>query len=273
MAPVADAHMHLFTRGYHPGRDTSAASDVDRYEAIMKVHGIAAALVVGYEGEGIDPYNNAYLRSLAVQRPWMSTVAYLPLSPPPTVGHLEDLLTAGHRGIAVHCLDAVSAHAVAGWSKGCWELLADRGALVSFNATPEAHPGLAELVRAHTGCRFIFSHVGQPGRYQSPPTKDVAEERLSALLELSSVANCWVKISALYSISARSDAYPYAEADPFVGVVLDAFGPSHCLWGSDFSPTLDHGTFEQAFILPQLDHLPKKEKDQVMGGNLLQLLT
>ena len=102
--------------------------------------------------------------------------------------------------------------------------------------------------------------------------EDVAEDRLSGLLELSTVANCWVKISALYSISARSDAYPYVEADPFVGVVLDAFGPSHCVWGSDLSPTLDHGTFEQAFILPQLDHLSKKETDQVMGGNLLQLL-
>ena len=120
--------MHLFVHGYHRGRD-APGSDVARYEAIMEVYDIAAALVVGYEGEGIDPDNNAYLRSLAVQRPWMSTVAYLPVSPPPTVDHLDELLTAGHRGTAVHCLDAVSAHAVANWPKGCWELLADRGAL------------------------------------------------------------------------------------------------------------------------------------------------
>jgi hypothetical protein len=60
--------------GYHPRRDAFGGGDVDRYEAIMATHNITAALVVGYEGEGIDPDNNAYLRSLAVQRPWMSTV-------------------------------------------------------------------------------------------------------------------------------------------------------------------------------------------------------
>ena len=91
-------------------------------------------------------------------------------------------------------------------------------------------------------------------------------------MELSSAANCWMKISALYSISDRSNAYPYAEADPFVSVVLDTFGPSRCIWGSDFSPTLDHGSFEQAFIVPQLDQLSKTEIDRVMGANLLQLL-
>ena len=84
----------------------SGDSDVDRYEAFMEIHNITAALVVGYEGEGIDPDNNAYLRSLATERPWMSTVAHLPVSPPPTLDHLEKLLTAGHSGIALHCPDA-----------------------------------------------------------------------------------------------------------------------------------------------------------------------
>ncbi len=68
MAPVADAHMHLFAHGYHPGRAAPGGSDVDRYEALMATHDITAALVVGYEGEGIDPDNNAYLRALALQR-------------------------------------------------------------------------------------------------------------------------------------------------------------------------------------------------------------
>ena len=55
-------------------------------------------------------------------------------------------------------------------------------------------------------------------------------------------------------------------------MVLDAFGPSRCIWGSDFSPTLDHGTFEQAFNVPQLDQLSETEIDRVKGANLLQLL-
>jgi L-fuconolactonase len=272
MTSVADAHMHLFAHGYHPGRHASG-SDVDRYEAIMETHDITAALVVGYEGEGIDPDNNAYLRSLAERRPWMSTVAHLPIGPAPTPDPMEKLLVAGHCGIALHCPDAASADVVAGWSAGGWELLSSRGALVSFNARPEAHPGLAEVVHAYGGCRFLFSHLGQPGSYRTPPTEAAARERLSALLTLSSAGNCWVKISALYSVSARSDAYPYPEADPFVEVLLDGFGPSRCLWGSDFSPTLEHGTFEQAIVVPQFRGLSEGETDEVMGANLLQLLS
>ena len=89
MAPFADAHMHLFMHSYHPRRDAHPGGDVARYEAIMQAHAITAALAVGYEGEGIDPDNNAYLRSLAAQRPWMSTVAHLPVAPAPTSDRLE----------------------------------------------------------------------------------------------------------------------------------------------------------------------------------------
>jgi hypothetical protein len=39
--------MHLFTHGYHPRRDAHAGGDVDRYEVIMKTHGITAALAAG----------------------------------------------------------------------------------------------------------------------------------------------------------------------------------------------------------------------------------
>ena len=186
MAAFADAHMHLFVHGYHPRPDAPDSGDVDRYEAIMRAQDITAALAVGYEGEGIDPDNNAYLRSLAAQRPWMSTVAHLPVAPPPTSDGLEKLLTAGHRGIALHCPDAGNGRTVARLAGRVWELLDSRGALVSFNAIPEAQPGLARLIRAYPGCQFLFSHVGQPGPYQSPPTRKTASERLSALLKMNS---------------------------------------------------------------------------------------
>ena len=218
MAPVADAHMHLLARGYHPELNASGSDVADPRPPGEAVHGGALRNSPALPGCG--------------QRPRRRRLAG------------RQLETPGRP----RCTGLV-------------------------HATPQARPGLAELVRTYSGCQFLFSHVGQPGRYQSPPTKKIACERLSALLELSSAANCWTKISALYSISDRAKAYPCAEADPFVGVVLDTFGPSQCIWGSDFSPTLDHGTFEQAFIVPQLDQLSKTDIDRVMGANLLQLLT
>jgi len=270
--PVADSHMHLFPRGYHPRPDAAEGIDISRYEALRERHGIFAALVIGYQGEGIDPHNNAYIRVLAADRPWMTTVAHLPVSPAPTQQHLESLFEAGHKGIGLHCLNAASAAAVTQWPRERWAHLEHQGALVSLNSTPEAQPGLQELVRTRPGCRFLFAHLGQPGRYWQKPTATEAEQRLSPLLTLSDLSNCWVKISALYAISGQQNGYPYSEADPFVTVLLNAFGPSKCLWGSDFSPTLDHGTFDQALQVTQLGQLSPAERNSIMGINLQTLI-
>ena len=55
-----------------------------------------------------------------------------------------------------------------------------------------------------------------------------------------------VKFSGLYGVSDPAHDFPHAAAQPFVDVLLDAFGPARLLWGSDFSPALDFVSFAQA---------------------------
>ena len=43
---LADAHLHLFRRGF-PGIGSLLSSEVDAYESLRALHGIAAGLVVG----------------------------------------------------------------------------------------------------------------------------------------------------------------------------------------------------------------------------------
>lgn len=266
---LADSHLHLFRRGYH--RDQPPGREVERYEELRERHGIAAGLVVGYEADGIDPGNNGYLRELAAGRGWMTTLAYAPVSPAINPGELEQLLDGGHRGIALYCADSADADAVAGWPADAWRLLESRGAVVSLNAHPAAHAGMVNLARRTPGCRFLFSHLGLPGAFDQPPDEAAIAGRLSALLPVAKLGHCWVKMSGLYALSAAAgDAYEFASQ--VVTTLLDEFGPSRCLWGSDFSPCLDHGTFEATIAITGVTGLSAAERQQVMGGNLLALL-
>jgi predicted TIM-barrel fold metal-dependent hydrolase len=270
---LADAHLHFFRRGF-PGAygESLLRLEVEVYERLRSAHGVAAALVVGYEGAGIEPGNNAYVRELAATRAWMATVGYLDLTSRPDERTVARLLEAGHAGIALYVPDAVTAETVAGLSRGLWSALERANAIISLNAPPEAIAGLASTVAAAPGCRFLFSHVGLPGRHVAEPTREAAAARIAPLLALALRPNVFVKISGLYAISDPPHAYPHAVARPFIEVVLDRFGPARCLWASDFAPALDFVSFAQTIDNPWLDGLAESERAEVMGGNLLRLL-
>jgi predicted TIM-barrel fold metal-dependent hydrolase len=270
---LADAHLHFFRRGFPgPYGASLLGPDVEVYERLRAVHGIAAALVIGYEGEGIDPGNNAYVRELATTRPWMATVGYVDVATSPGEREASALLAAGHAGIALYAPDAATAGAVAALPAGFWKVLDAAGAIISLNAPPEAIAGLRGMVEAAPSCRFVFSHVGLPGAYRQPPSREAAEARIAPLLDLVALPNVFVKISGLYAISEPMHAWPHEAARPFIDLALERFGPERCLWASDFAPALDFVSFAQTVDNPLLAGLGEDERGQVMGGNLLRLL-
>ena len=275
MEQIADAHLHLFTNGFYgAGRGSPAGPglEVEAYEVLARRHGVVAGLVVGYEGEGIDPVNNSYIRSLAATRPWMSTVAHVSAEVTADPASLDRLLELGHRGISLYLTDFEAADAVSSWPTQSWRRLENSGSIISLNASPAATQGLVDLIERTSGCTFLFSHLGDPGRFTSPPSVDDAANRLEALLRLARNDHVYVKISGLYAISDPANAYPHEAAWPFIDLVLEQFGPDRCLWGSDFSPCLGDVSFEQVIRNPALEQLPAADYNRVMGGNLLQLL-
>ncbi|MEP0322220.1 amidohydrolase family protein [Bauldia litoralis] len=275
MAALADSHFHLFQRGF-PGSDgkpvLGAGSEIETYEAYRREHAIVGGLVIGYEGDGIDPDNNRYIRALARTRPWTATLAYVDINDGATSENVRHLLGDGHLGIVGYAPDRKAAETIAAWPDATWRILDDQGAIISINATPEAMPALAGVVSRYARCRFLFAHVGLPGRYAETPGAAEAEARISGLLGMADSGNVLVKISGLYAISDPASAHPHEAAAPFVKAVLDRFGPERCLWASDFSPALEFLSFEQTVDNPWLDDLAPEDRDRVMGGNLLALL-
>lgn len=276
MFPLADSHIHLFRNGFtgRYGRSPAGSGlEVDVYESLRQVHGISDALVVGYEDDGIDPSNNAYLRELAASRSWMSTLAYLRAADPHDASAVDRLLAAGHVGVAIYVMDVAAADAVASWTPDVWRPLEERGAIVSVNTVAGCLPAVEAIARAHDACAVLVSHLGDPGSHADAPSRADATERLAPLLRLAALPNVHVKISGLYGISDPPHDYPHRQATPFVEAVLETFGPGRCMWGSDFSPSLDYVSFEQALNPVQLAGLADDDRRRVMGGNLLEVLS
>jgi L-fuconolactonase len=270
---LADAHFHLFRTGF-PGiyGRPLIANEIEVYEAFRLKHGIAAGLVVGYEGEGIDSGNNAYIRELAATRPWMTTVAYVEAKSSPTPESVSALMDAGHAGLAVYATENESAKALSRWSPAIWRALAARRALLSFNIGLEQVNRLAPIAAGNPECTFLISHMGMPVALAAVPDEASAKARLAPLLALSETTNVAVKLSGFYAATDPSFGYPHAPAVPLVRVLLERFGRERCVWGSDFSPALDYVSFAQAGVVPGLDGYDEQTRADVMGGNLLRMI-
>jgi predicted TIM-barrel fold metal-dependent hydrolase len=272
---LADAHLHLFRAGFtgRYGRGPyGMGNEVEIYERFRQVHGIAAGLIVGYEGERIEPDNNRYIRSLAGIRPWMRTLAYVAPAAAPDEAAIDALMDQGHVGITIYLPDTDSAQAILAWPDSGWNRLDERGAVISLNAVPEAIELIDGRIAAGSNAAFLLSHLGLPGRFAETPSPDVALHRLAPILKLAATVNVLVKISGLYAVSDPPHRYPHDTATPIIAALLRAFGAHRCCWGSDFSPSLDFISFAQAVDIPALDSLSTTDRARVMGGNLLELL-
>jgi len=271
---IADAHLHVFRHGFPGihGRALFGDREADAYETFRESHDIAAGLVVGYQGAGIDPTNNAYIRELAATRPWMATVAYVEPADLPSSSTIEDLLGEGHSGLAVYVLTDAAAEALARWSDGTWRALDDAGAIVSFNIGLSRLEVIGKIAKAAPRCRFLISHLGMPGKRPPPTLHRPPQEEMAPLTTLADQTNVLVKLSGFYAISEPSHHWPHDEAAPLVETVLAAFGKDRLLWGSDFSPALDHVSFTQTLVVPGLESMDEATRSAIMGGNLLRLL-
>jgi L-fuconolactonase len=273
---LADAHVHFFAGGY-PGEGRSpvpgAGQEVAAYERIRASSAVGDALVVGFEGADFATGNNDYIRTLAAERDWMHTTAYVAAQGRPSAATARAIFAAGHIGISVYAPDTLAGQAIRDWPAEFWAECDQSGAMVSINATPEAVEQLAGLPGRAPNCAFLFSHLGLPGRYAAAPSAQEARMRLEPLLRLAEHPNCFVKISGLYAVGDPRTAYPHDPATPFVSACLRDFGATRCLWGSDFAPALEYISFDECRDLRQLDGLSVAARQLVMGDNLRRLLS
>ena len=274
MMKLADAHLHLFRRGYADRYGAAWANprELELYESFRRVHGIARGLVVGYEGRPGFHGNNRDLAAWAEKHSWITPLAFLPVTTPPTLKLFEARLRQGFAGFALYIATARDAERLDRWPISAFQWLNQHRQILSFNARPEALAQLKPFLAKLDQCTTLISHLGLPGRYAAPPSRREARKILQPLRSLARLPRVGVKLSGLYAISQPPHAYPHRSAHPFIRQLYDDFGPKRLYWGSDFSPVLEHVSFPQTIdALFQLGW-SVGELRGIMHDNLMRLI-
>ena len=127
------------------------------------------------------------------------------------------------------------------------------------------HDQLGEATQLVAQCpqvKFVLDHLGKP---------DVAEGRLEPwradLAALAEQPNVAVKLSGL-TTEADPEQWTYAHVEPYLQHALDTFGPSRCMFGSDWpvaTLATSYGRWADTVATATAD-LSTAERDQVFTG-------
>ena len=106
--------------------------------------------------------------------------------------------------------------------------LGERGLHFELCIRPDQLAAASELVAACPGTRFVLDHLGRPRVAEG--LDDAWSDALKRLAEFESID---VKLSALIEC-AEGAVWTPATFEPFLGVAVEAFGPSRTIWGGNW---------------------------------------
>ena len=127
-------------------------------------------------------------------------------------------------------------------------------------------PSVIELVRSCPDTAFVLDHLGKPGIKQQ--LRDPWQTDLRKLAELSNVV---CKISGMVT-EADHEGWQPADLEPFINVVLEAFGEDRVLFGSDWPVALLASPYRRWYeTLGVLTaHLPVSVRRKLWAENALR---
>jgi predicted TIM-barrel fold metal-dependent hydrolase len=125
-----------------------------------------------------------------------------------------------------------------------FERLAALGMFVQVQVQGDQMSELAPRLLG-SGANILVDHHGRPD-----VSNGIGGKGFDAMLHMAGSGRCTVKLSGYDKFS--HDALPFADAQPFTQALLAAFGPAHCLWGSDWphlraTRRLDYGPLLRVF--------------------------
>ena len=128
---------------------------------------------------------------------------------------------------------------------------------------------LSELARNNPDTVIVIDHVGLAQPFEPPaPPEPFAD--LDAVLSLADLDNVVIKISGACTLSHQP--FPYPDIWEPLRRIFDAYGIERCMWGTDWTRTVNLLTYEQGVEAFRVtDELSETERSQLMGGSLTRI--
>lgn len=269
MTAVIDAHVHLWdpARGDY-GWLTPALPDlyrrIDQAELHEQLKGAGVSGAVLVQAAPTEAESD-YLLSIAEQTPWiLGVVGWVDLDAEDVEAAIAQRAThpkfVGVRPMLQDMADA-------DWildprRERALSALASHGLVFDALIKPVHVTRIQQVARRFPNLRIVIDHAAKPVIASA-----VDAAWLEGMQGLAACPNVVCKLSGLLTELTRG-------ADPecvlgYARAVLQTFGPSRVLWGSDWPVLTEAATYDQwyALTLQALRSLSEVERVAVMGGN------
>jgi L-fuconolactonase len=126
-------------------------------------------------------------------------------------------------------------------------------------------PAAIEFVDRHPNQTFILDHIAKPRikeRILSPWDRNMRE--------LAKRQNVYCKLSGM--VTEADPHWSAQDLQPYIDVVLSAFGPRRVMYGSDWPVMLLASDYERWYrtVTVAIAKLSKAEQDRIMGGTAVE---
>jgi L-fuconolactonase len=258
---VIDSHCHASPLWYEPVE--TLLHEMDRNE-------VQQAILVQLLGQ----FDNNYLldcRTRYAQR--LAAVVAVDPADTAAVTELRRLAGAGASGLRLRPEARSSGddpYALWRTAASCALAVSCVGPAAGFLA-----PAFADLVRELPDLPIVLEHLGGLAR----PDCDRSEATRQAIGALARFPNLYLKVPGLGQLTAREPLLPAAgrvlplEAGTVVLDLLERFGASRLMWGSDFPPVAAREGYRNAlrWIEELLEGLDPAGRAEVFGGTARRL--
>ncbi|MDO8693200.1 MAG: amidohydrolase family protein [Sheuella sp.] len=120
------------------------------------------------------------------------------------------------------------------------------------------------LRNPHT--QIVVDHLGLQQPYEPPPLDNPFGD-LPAVIALADCPNVAIKITGACTLSKQE--YPYQDIWTPVRKILDAYGLTRCMWGTDWTRAIKILSYQQGVdAFRTTDQLSSQELSLLMGENL-----
>ena len=228
MQSAVDTHAHVFPPAFPiphgPGNKPAAYEMKTRedYLAVLREHGMTHGMLVQPSTYQSD--NSAMLDAIAHAGGSVKGTAILDYAVSDAA--MDQLARDGILGARFNLIDLDAEELEKPEAARMLERLRERNWWTEIHAFAPALVSLASILERNAG-RVMFDHVGRPQIEHG-----LEEPGFKRLLELGRTRRHCVKLSGAIRISKQ--AFPFADVDPYVHAVIEAFGIDNCVWGSDW---------------------------------------
>jgi 2-pyrone-4,6-dicarboxylate lactonase len=253
---ACDAHCHVFGPGdifpYAPGRRYTPEDAPKEMLAALHAHlGIDRAVIVQASCHGTD--NAAMLDCIASHPNRYRGVAIV--DDRSADFEYDRLERGGVRGVRFNFVKHLGGAPDMDVFNRVIDRIKGRGLHVVLHLDAPSIIPLSDMMRK-LPVPFVIDHMGRV-----PSSEGVNQKPLRALIELSRLENCWIKVCGAERISLP----PYEAAVPIAHALLEA-SPNRVLWGTDFPhPNATHETDEGDLV----DRVPLFAPDALAQRRLL----